>query len=106
MHLNTIAPSPLARQSVMLSKCANPSCDTPFLYLRDGKLYQMEVKADAPHSAPEPNEQPGPAPERKPLRRLEFFWLCGRCAPRMTLAFSREQGVVAVPIRTRRAIAS
>ncbi|HEU5334700.1 MAG TPA: hypothetical protein VFU27_01990, partial [Terriglobales bacterium] len=66
----------------MLAKCANPSCDTPFLYLRDGKLYQMEVEENTPHSAPAPNNQPGPAGERKALRRLEFFWLCARCAPR------------------------
>lgn len=90
----------------MLAKCANPSCNTPFLYLREGKLYQMEVQADAPYSAPEPMNQPGPAAERRPLRRLEFFWLCGRCAQRMTLAFNRSRGIVVVPIRTRRAIAS
>lgn len=90
----------------MLAKCANQSCDTPFLYLRDGKLYQMEVEAEARQSGSEAEEKPGPAGERKPIRRLEFFWLCGRCAPFMTLAFNRGQGVVVVPVRTRRAVAS
>ena len=88
----------------MLAKCANPSCDTPFLYLRDGKLYQIEV--ELPSATPEAEDKPGPAGDRKPLRRLEFFWLCARCAPLMTLSFSRSQGVVVVPIRSRRAIAS
>lgn len=90
----------------MLAKCANPCCNTPFLYLRDGKLYQMEVEAGASQSPPEPINQPGPAPERKPLRRLEFFWLCGRCAPLMTLAFNHAHGLVVVPVRTRHATAS
>ena len=89
----------------MLAKCANPSCKAPFLYLREGKLYQMEVTMDAARSVPEPNEQPGPAADRRPVRRLEFFWLCGRCAPQMTLAFTRGQGVVVVPIRSQSAIA-
>lgn len=90
----------------MLAKCANPSCDTPFLYLRDGKLYQMEVEAETRPSGPEAEEKPGPAGDRKALRRLEFFWLCGRCAPLMTLAFNRRQGVVVIPVRRRGAIAS
>lgn len=90
----------------MLAKCANPSCNTPFLYLREGRLYQMEVGADAPLKTPAPNNPPGSAANRRPLRRLEFFWLCGRCAPQMTLAFTRGHGVVVVPIRSRSAIAS
>ena len=90
----------------MLAKCANPSCHTPFLYLRDGKLYQMEVEAEARPSGPAAEEKPGSAGDRKALRRLEFFWLCGRCAPLMTLAFNRGQGVVVVPVRRRGAIAS
>ncbi|MGE5726661.1 MAG: hypothetical protein ACM34G_15880 [Acidobacteriota bacterium] len=90
----------------MLAKCANPSWHAPFLYLREGKLYQMEVGAEAPQGAPALNDQPGVAADRKTPRRLEFFWLCGRCAPRMTLAFNRGQGVMVVPIRSQSAIAS
>ena len=90
----------------MLAKCANPSCHAPFLYLREGKLYQMQVGAEVPRSAPAPNDQPDLAAERKTARRLEFFWLCGRCAQRMTRAFTRGQGVMVVPIRTQGAVAS
>lgn len=28
----------------MLAKCANPACATKFLYLREGKLYLIDVK--------------------------------------------------------------
>lgn len=90
----------------MLAKCANPSCNTPFLYLREGKLYQMEVGPEVPRSMPQANNQPGPAKERRSACRLEFFWLCGRCAPKMSLAFERGYGVVVVPIRTQGAAAS
>ncbi|HTM89406.1 MAG TPA: hypothetical protein VL155_14470 [Terriglobales bacterium] len=90
----------------MLAKCANPSCHAPFLYLREGKLYQMQVGAEVPRSAPEPNDQPELAADRKSARRLEFFWLCGRCAQRMTLAFTRGQGVVVVPVGRQSAAAS
>ncbi len=27
----------------MLSKCANPGCPAPFLYLRQGKLFRVET---------------------------------------------------------------
>ena len=27
----------------MLSKCANPLCSAPFQYLRDGKVFQVEL---------------------------------------------------------------
>ena len=90
----------------MLAKCANPSCNTPFLYLREGKLYQMEVGREVPRSAPEPGDQSGLTRDRKPVRRLEFFWLCGRCAPKMSLVFRPEYGVVVVPGRTQGAAAS
>lgn len=90
----------------MLAKCANPSCNTPFLYLREGKLYQMEVGPEVPRSAPQPNDQPGLTRDRKPVRRLEFFWLCGRCAPKMSLVFQRGYGVTVVPIRSQGAVAS
>jgi len=30
---------------------------------------------------------------RKPLRRLEFYWLCEDCAEKMTLVFERGIGV-------------
>jgi hypothetical protein len=88
----------------MLAKCANPSCSAPFLYLREGKLYQMEVVDDGCAGAPD--NQPGPGAERKPVRRLEFFWLCGRCAAEMTLAFTRGRGVVVVPNHRQGAVAS
>lgn len=84
----------------MLAKCANPACNAPFLYLRDGRLYQMEVEAE--RTAP---EQDTAGEERKPARRLEFFWLCTPCSQEMTLAYNRGQGVVVVPTRVRQAAA-
>ena len=91
----------------MLAKCANPACTAPFLYLREGKLYQIEVGADsAANRSFEQNADNPPVKNRKLDRRLEFFWLCGRCATQMTLAFDRGGGVVVVPTRSQGAIAS
>ena|ERR671937_1198960 len=88
----------------MLAKCANAACSAPFLYLREGKLYQVELDAaTAPISLPE--KHPGTdevqdfSTDRKPSRHLEFFWLCGACSSNFTLAFQRGRGIVAVPIR-------
>ncbi|HJT01995.1 MAG TPA: hypothetical protein VJ756_23075 [Terriglobales bacterium] len=89
----------------MLAKCANPACSAPFLYLREGKLYQIEMQTEMSSAA---GEQKGGVAkdDRKPARRLEFFWLCGRCARQMTLSFDRGRGVVVVPTRTQRAVAT
>ncbi|HTM42884.1 MAG TPA: hypothetical protein VL177_18335 [Terriglobales bacterium] len=89
----------------MLAKCANPACTAPFLYLREGKLYQIEMEGGSGRGTGEQN-QGTIKDERKPARRLEFFWLCGPCARRMTLSFDRGRGVVVVPARTQQAAAT
>jgi hypothetical protein len=76
----------------MLSKCANPDCSTPFLYLREGKLFRMEIPVDGTSE----NDAATSAAVRY---RVEFFWLCDYCSNRMTLAWKRGQGVRAVPLR-------
>lgn len=71
----------------MLSKCANPACTTPFQYLRDGRLFQMETGVG-----------PQLVSDKKPQHRVEYFWLCSRCSPEMTLSFTPGKGVVTVPL--------
>ncbi len=90
----------------MLAKCANPSCNAPFLYLREGRLYRMEMGPEMLPGGPQPSHQSGPTGERKPVRRLEFFWLCGRCSRQMSLAFRPGQGVVVVPTSVQGAVVS
>ena len=83
----------------MLSKCANPSCSTPLIYLREGKIFVME-------HGPQPQVQQGPMLV-KPGNRLEHFWLCGPCSVQMTIIYDQNHGVVVVPkSRARRAVAS
>lgn len=74
----------------MVSKCANPSCSTPLIYLREGKLFVMEY-------VPEPklNQQPGPS--KKTVSNVEHFWLCGPCSAQMTLTYDRKTGVRVLP---------
>lgn len=74
----------------MLSKCANPSCSERFKYLRDGKLFHIELQAD---------DQPVPLPTAgKPYHHMEHFWLCGQCARQMTLAYSKARGIYTVAL--------
>ncbi len=82
----------------MLAKCANRDCPTRFLYLRDGKLFRIEIASDA---TPPPEDETPARPyllEKKPVRHVEHFWLCSRCAESMTLTYQPGQGVIAVPI--------
>ncbi len=72
----------------MLSKCANAACSTPFRYLRDGKLFEVESNRPIQTSA-------GIA---KPVRRIEFFWLCGQCSAELTVINDDKKGVITVPI--------
>ncbi|HKN37115.1 MAG TPA: hypothetical protein VJX16_28060 [Terriglobales bacterium] len=77
----------------MLSKCANPACSTPFLYLHQGKLFRIEVDAKPDRV------KPGPVgSEKKPVRRTELYWLCDSCSSRMTVAYEQNVGVATVEL--------
>lgn len=81
----------------MLAKCANPACSSRFLYLGEGKLFRIEVPAEGePAEGGEPSSEPFLV-TRKPVRRVEHYWLCARCAASLTLAYDRKSGVMAVP---------
>jgi hypothetical protein len=56
------------KEDVMVTKCANPSCGASFQYLRLGKLFLVDLPSLSP-----------------PGRRSEYFWLCGRCCPELTV---------------------
>lgn len=76
----------------MLHKCANEACNTRFRHLREGKLFQVETDYFAGR---------GPSPalrKRRPLRRIEHYWLCDACAPFVTLTFDESRGVITVPL--------
>lgn len=84
----------------MLDKCANPSCSTPFIYLREGKVFMMEHKS---HS----RVRPGGPLLVKPASQVEHFWLCGPCSAEMTVTYDRDHGVAVVPKQNpRRTVAS
>ncbi len=70
----------------MLAKCSNPSCSTPFLHLKGGRLFRLE--SDPAFRSSEPD-------------RLEYFWLCPHCSPAMTLRLSEDGTVVTVPLPER-----
>jgi len=82
----------------MLSKCANPSCSTPLIYLREGKIFVVE-------HGPQPRVQQGPMLVTG--THLEHFWLCGPCSVEMTIIYDQNKGVIVVPkSHARRAVAS
>lgn len=64
----------------MISHCANPDCAAAFLYLRQGKLFAIP--------------RPGFSATRS---RIEYFWLCGNCAGRLKVNFSRGHGISLAP---------
>ncbi|MGH9524014.1 MAG: hypothetical protein ACRD3E_15940 [Terriglobales bacterium] len=55
----------------MVSKCANPACSAPFLYLHDGRIFAVRPA--------------GPARSGMGAAVVERYWLCGACAEEMTL---------------------
>jgi hypothetical protein len=56
----------------MVSKCANPDCSVPFRYFHTGKLFRAETSLGLDRRRALGQD----LPQSKPLRRLEFFWLC------------------------------
>lgn len=84
----------------MLSKCANPTCSTPLIYLREGKIFMME---HGPHL----RIQAEGSMTVRPANRVEHFWLCGPCSAEMTITYDRANGITVVPKhKAHRAIAS
>ena len=77
----------------MVSNCANPNCGTPLRYLRDGRLYQFEVRAVS-----KADSQDSP-PKRRPLRQVWHYWLCGACSSSMTLQFDQLRGLKIMPLQ-------
>jgi len=82
----------------MLTKCANPACNATFRYLRDGRVFKIERRADrSPHLA-----------GKKPPM-VEHYWLCEGCAAQMTLGVDFYGNVITLPLEElmeRRAAAS
>jgi hypothetical protein len=83
------------KERQMLSKCANPSCSTQLVYLREGKVFRMENPSQAEKPAEEQANKP------KPARRVEHFWLCGPCSADLTLAYDRQHKVKVIPKKYR-----
>ena len=76
----------------MLSKCANPNCAAPFLYLHSGKLFRVERRGPVPQVEPSMSDP-------KPVRSIEYYWLCETCAGRLTLARG-DEGIVVKSLET------
>jgi hypothetical protein len=69
----------------MVNNCANPRCNKPLHYLRDGRIFVFEVMGDTVGS------------DGKRSRHLEHYWLCGDCAPTMILERDADAGVQLMP---------
>ena len=87
----------------MLSKCANPGCSAPFLYLSQGKLFRMETATGRNPKASAFGMDPS---MKKTAQHLEFFWLCEDCADAVTLTYTKGHGVVTRPLTRVRAKAA
>lgn len=84
----------------MVSKCANPTCSALFLYLHEGKLFRIEVESPG---KPRLSIEKSIVVDKKPVRRVEFFWLCNLCCQSMTLAVVDGKAVAAPLAQARRA---
>lgn len=77
----------------MVSKCANPDCATPLHYLREGKIYRIEVEEFAADSVARYTDQS----KKKPARKAEHFWLCAKCSQTMMISLDKNKHMIVVP---------
>ncbi len=89
----------------MVAKCANPACTEPFHYLREGKLFRIEMNDGNGTVQPHVISRVllsglQVISRQKPARGVEHFWLCGRCAAHLTVSYDETQGVVLLPLYT------
>ena len=64
----------------MLSHCANPNCNKPLRYLRDGKVFLFSRKNSSNQDS-------------NPYQLMEHYWLCGECALDWTITQDGDQGI-------------
>ena len=72
----------------MLAKCVNPVCCNQFLFLHQGKLFEVEFQYSDGVVA---------SGHREPVNgkmHVERYWLCDKCAEELTLSFDKRQGLV------------
>jgi hypothetical protein len=79
----------------MISCCANPNCSVPLRRLRDGRIFQFEVKGKLAGGL---SQSGGIAAAIRLSRNVSHFWLCGKCSSHHTLIFDQKTGVTVVPI--------
>ena len=60
----------------MVNQCANTNCGKPLHYLREGKIFIFDAQ-DAKGKA----------------RRLQHFWLCGRCCETLAMEQTSDQQI-------------
>jgi hypothetical protein len=87
----------------MLSKCANPDCSANFRYFHLGKVFRVHLPVGIDRRRATMGEGESAS---KALRRLEFYWLCERCAQKMTLVFDKDAGVTPRPIASAKSAAA
>ena len=78
----------------MLHKCANPPCVNLFRSMHQGKLFVVENEPAENQSSTQSNA----LRKVRSSRRVEHFWLCDECFPRVTLTFSKGLGLIMVPL--------
>jgi hypothetical protein len=87
----------------MLSKCANPDCSARFRYFHQGKLFRIETSAAFDRRRVTLGFDDD---KKKPLRRVEFYWLCEDCAKKMTVISHKETGISVRSFKYLQAVAS
>jgi hypothetical protein len=87
----------------MVSKCANPDCQTSFRYFHQGKLYRIETDAGSDRRRVTFGNE---GADKPPMKRLEFYWLCDACADGFTLVYDKKTGVTLHPREQARTAAS
>jgi hypothetical protein len=71
----------------MLSKCANPTCETTFRYLREGRLYVIDPREVLARHNRKCSSKSG---------QLEYAWLCSSCSLYLTIQIDEEFGTKVV----------
>ena len=79
----------------MLSQCANSQCCKPFLNLREGRLFAVDITCERRSGGPRHLH----GRSKPQLQTVEHYWLCDACAAQWTLFFDSTRGIETIPLR-------
>ena len=78
----------------MTATCSNPNCGVPLRSFTEGRLFHFEIASVSISAVTDSSE----LFQQEPETQVAQYWLCSKCADRMTLSIEPLNGLQFIPL--------